>query len=428
MESHYCRKSSSRMYLDSHLNMTIMYEMYLEKCKAENVSKPVKKQIYINIFKGEFNLAFHKPKKDTCKICEKFKLSSPEEKKKLELNYQKHIEAKNLARQSKAADKEKSRNNPSFQCFTFDLEAVLYSPSLKVGIWYYARKFATYNFTLHDSASGKGYCYVWFEINGKRGADEIGTAIFKHLSSLPPETKEVVFYSDSCGGQNRNRYIASLLLYAVKTLENLKSIQLNFLETGHTQMEVDSMHSCIERAKKKGLIFSPEEYFTIIRMASRNQPYEVYTMTYKDIYDLKALKKNLIQGRLSTVSWLKIKQVRVEKENPNVIFVKTSYDPEEEFLALEATAPQTSGRKKKVKKNPGKPLLVPKYKAPIPISSAKKRDLVSLCEQMVIPKNHHQFYLDLPCNDAVKDRLPEPDEEEDEEEIEEEEEDGRDTD
>lgn len=81
MESHYCRKSSSRMYLDSHLNMTIMYEMYLEKCKAENVSKPVKKQIYINIFKGEFNLAFHKPKKDTCKICEKFKLSSPEEKK-----------------------------------------------------------------------------------------------------------------------------------------------------------------------------------------------------------------------------------------------------------------------------------------------------------------------------------------------------------
>lgn len=56
-------------------------------------------------------------------------------------------------------------------------------------------------------------------------------------------------YSDTCGGQNRNQFVAAALLYSVKNLP-IDFIEQKFLESGHTYMEVDSMHACIERAKK----------------------------------------------------------------------------------------------------------------------------------------------------------------------------------
>ncbi|CAH1636183.1 unnamed protein product [Spodoptera littoralis] len=69
MESHYCRKTSSKMYLDSNLSISKMYELYQEKCK--NASRtPVSINVYRNIFCTQYNLDFHKPKKDQCLNCQ----------------------------------------------------------------------------------------------------------------------------------------------------------------------------------------------------------------------------------------------------------------------------------------------------------------------------------------------------------------------
>ena len=38
----------------------------------ELVSKRVKKHIYRKIFCDEFNISFHKPKKDQCAVCERY--------------------------------------------------------------------------------------------------------------------------------------------------------------------------------------------------------------------------------------------------------------------------------------------------------------------------------------------------------------------
>jgi len=62
------------------------------------------------------------------------------------------------------------------------------------------------------------------------------------LTRLPDSVDEVIIYSDTCGGQNRNRHMAALLLYAVQ-MTKLKIINQKFLERGHTYMEVDSMHA-----------------------------------------------------------------------------------------------------------------------------------------------------------------------------------------
>lgn len=71
MESHYCRKSTSRSYLSSTLNLSIMYRLYLEKMSLL-AKETVSEYIYRNIFNTDYNLSFHVPKKDTCPTCEKY--------------------------------------------------------------------------------------------------------------------------------------------------------------------------------------------------------------------------------------------------------------------------------------------------------------------------------------------------------------------
>lgn len=226
-----------------------MYQLYKEHCEKNQQPDEVKFGTYSKIFNTQYNLSFFKPKKDTCRICEKQKNMSEEEKAKDEHNYQVHIKNKDLARAEKELDKIKALDDPTYKSFTFDLQAVLYSPCSNVSSFYCIHKMCTYNLTVNDQAEKKGICFVWNETDGKRGSDEIGTSIFNLLKALPLNTKCVTLTSDSCGGQNRNRYMASLLLYAVNTLP-IKEIHLKFLETGHTQMEVDCIHSLIERAKK----------------------------------------------------------------------------------------------------------------------------------------------------------------------------------
>ncbi|KAF6207246.1 hypothetical protein GE061_018487 [Apolygus lucorum] len=49
------------------------------------------------------------------------------------------------------------------------------------------------------------------------------------------------------------------------------------------------------------------------------------------------------------------------------------------------------------------------YKKRLPISADKKRDLIQLCKNGVIPKNFLSWFENLPSSSATKDQAPEPD-------------------
>ena len=115
------------------------------------------------------------------------------------------------------------------------------------------------------------------------------------LLSLSINIDHVVLYSDACGGQNRNQIIATSLLHAVNTSKNIKTIDHKFLESGHTQMECDSMHAGIEFAKKRTEIFVPCQWDTVIRMARRRKPYTVIPLKHEDIIDFKEVKSQRIK-------------------------------------------------------------------------------------------------------------------------------------
>lgn len=231
------------------------------------------------------------------------------------------------------------------------------------------------------------------------------------LSSFEENVTDVILYSDCCGGQNRNRYIAALLFYAIRKF-NLNTITIKYLESGHTQMEADCMHSTIERAKRNISIYSPEEWPTILRLSRRKQPYIVERMFWYDIYDIKewfsrlghTFKKN---NENNSVNWLKIKQIKVEKVNPNLLLYKEKWDSEWQTIDI-----MERKRKKSATNNCDTRNLCPKFKQQLAISSLKYNDLKGLCTKNVIPKEFHSFYLNLQPG-GNQNCLDEPDVEED---------------
>ena len=134
---------------------------------------------------------------------------------------------------------------------TMDLQSVLTTPCGRVLALYYSRKLAVYNFTVYNQANGKGYCMAWDETQEKRGSNEIGSLLYLYLKeNLQSNMKHVIITSDSTVVQNRNQYITSMMLLAVQVLPNIDVIEQNFLEPGHTEMQVDAMHSAIDGQRK----------------------------------------------------------------------------------------------------------------------------------------------------------------------------------
>lgn len=309
-----------------------------------------------------------------------------------ENNYTQHIANKNAAREEKEKDKKVAGQDPSKMTVTFDLEAVLTTPHMEASQMYYKRKLCVYNLSLYSLASKDGTCYVWNEMEGKRGACEISTCLYMFLMSLPATVKHVTLYSDNSTGQNRNTIVAACLLFVIQN-GNLDTVDHKFLESGHTWMESDSIHAAIDHAKKNSKVYIPQQWETVISLARRRNPYKVIPV--KKFYDFKAVCKCITNTKMDTdgqkVNWLNIKWLQVNKSEPEVIKVKHSFSDEFSTLRVLSTR---RGRTQFPSE------LSTLYEAALPISSDKKQDLVSLCRQGVIPSEYHQYYNSLPTTSA----------------------------
>ncbi|CAF4889569.1 unnamed protein product [Pieris macdunnoughi] len=290
----------------------------------------------------------------------------------MEAEYSLHLIRKTECQEAKAKDKLKASEDPTLVTATFDLQSVLQLPYSGVSLFYYSRKICVYNLTIY-LASGEAHCYTWNELNGKRGSNEIGSILLIFLQSLPVTVTSVSLFCDTCGGQDRNQQVAAMLLYAVKKIEHLNQIELKFLESGHTQMECDPMHSAIESAKKHKSAFTMTDWINIFRSA-RSQ-----------------------RGK---------NKASVEKGSPDILFCR--YDHSSEYKKVNIVG---GGRRKSAAALG----LKPAYSDPLPISKAKKADLVKLVNAGHIPEELHLWYRNIPAIDVNgPERLSEPDESEDE--------------
>lgn len=69
--SHYCRSSSTKKYIGSEFqSLANVYRIYVEDCKLNNNMTTVSSAILQKIWRDNYNIGIHVPKKDKCTHCE----------------------------------------------------------------------------------------------------------------------------------------------------------------------------------------------------------------------------------------------------------------------------------------------------------------------------------------------------------------------
>lgn len=384
--SHYSRnKNINREYLAPELNISILYRLY-----AKDNPTPVSKFVFTKIFSENFNLHFRAPISDSCRKCDalKAKLESTTDSsqlKSLEIEKELHLRKAEAARACMSLDSKANREDVAV--IAFDLMKTLPTPVISTGVAYYKRQLWTYCLGIHDLTTGDAFMYTWNESVASRGPQEIGSCIM-HYVKTKVKCKNLIMYSDQCGGQNRNIRMSIICNYMVMNSSySVDHIDHKFLVSGHSFLPCDQDFGLIEKEKRFYKdIYTPADWGRVILSAKKKKPFHLIEIPAENIKNILPLENKIVNRKVSLdkgkVEWMKIQWLRFEKESPYVI--KYKYSNNEEVCFSEVNI---------AKRNVNLSLnveLEPLYPGGREIQKAKYKDLQDL--KQYIPPIYHEFY------------------------------------
>lgn len=366
--SHYCRSNTKRIYVeDQFKSKTNMQKIYAEWCK-NNDEVPAMRKKFCTVLDEE-KISIFKPRKDQCDVCVGYTEGNFNEEE-----YLLHKTKKDEAR----AAKQLAVNNvsPEVMVVTMDMQSVLLCPKLLVSEQYYKSKLAVHNFTFYIKNTKDAHLYIWHKGEGWVTANNITSCIIHFLKEHCLTFKKVVLISDGCLYQNKNKILSSALAN-LNSATGLEIEQL-ILEKGHTMMEVDSVHSTLERAFNPP-IYTPMDYVSRMRQARTSQPYIVNYLEFSFFKDYEHVPGNFKSIRPGKdTGEATVNSIRALLYKQNEVKFKTRHSEDWSIL--------TQKRNKTIAHGEVKPL----YEVPPKIENAKYKSLQSLKKYM--HKDFHAFY------------------------------------
>nr|CAI5822548.1 unnamed protein product [Callosobruchus analis] len=311
-----------------------------------------------------------------------------------------HIRNKEIVRKLKDGDKEKAEVDKSISVSCFDLQKVILVPQCERPPFYYKCKLSTYNFTVFDVNSKEGFCYIWTEQIAKRGGNEIASCLFDFIETMVKRGKQkFYFYSDNCIGQNKNKILVMMYLFATKKFQI--EIVHRFFEAGHSQNENDSIHALIERNKQGKDIFTPEQFIMLVKLAKvKGKPYNVKEMCQTDFFDFKSLEVTYKNFQWNTggkkVSWLNIREIKVDFKSPESLKIRNDLYKDEEDIINVHTGKSTK-RVRTLNETTHRNTLTRAYDKLLPLGKKKYNHLKFLATK--VPDMYKPFYDTLTCHD-----------------------------
>nr|CAH7753316.1 unnamed protein product [Callosobruchus chinensis] len=301
--SQYSRSETEAKFLPYDLTESKMYELYIE----ENNPK-VSFQFFKNIFYTNFNLRRKPPIKDTCNKCDMYSaqlknLQNGSQIQVLNDEHDHHLESAQLARNQMKKDLKEASTNPLLETLSYDMEKVFGLPKLPTNIVYYKRQLNIYNEGIHSGSNNTAYCFLWREGVAGRGAQEVGSCLKKFIDlHLKQGVENLILWSDSCGGQNRNIKIVLMLKAVLMNHPTLKTIFLKYLESGHSFLPNDTDFGQIERALKNQVrLYTLDDFVSVIQNCKKHNKFVINLMEPDDFYSTGDLEKQITNRKCSTI-------------------------------------------------------------------------------------------------------------------------------
>ncbi|KAK3917836.1 Mitochondrial intermediate peptidase 1 [Frankliniella fusca] len=269
----------------------------------------------------------------------------------------------------------------------FDYEKNLICPKANTSVFYYKRKLNVSNFTIVDVGRFDDNCYVYDETVAHKGSNEIASFLLHFIKrKVEDGITEFRFYSDNCGGQNKNRNVATLYAYAAAKY-NI-TITHTFLEKGHTYNAADTVHSLIEKKTRPLQIFSPQQWYQNIATSKRakSHPLRLVEVDQDMIFQWNDLSSKLQLEKDSlrrAIPWRSVRQISATGSEIHELKFKTDFSEEPRIVSTKGVGKPVNFSTFKLEKV---------YNGPLPISKLKHADLMYYCSHNHIPVEHHDFY------------------------------------
>ena len=327
VESHYCRESTSKEFLDSMLSVEKMYIMY---CANYEDAPPVKLCTYRAIFNTQFNLGFNVPKKDRCDYCEEHRCSlNPTDEQTQKYNA--HLKAKVESKEER--DRDRCIIDSSHAVICFDLENVISLPRANIKSFYFRRKLAVFNLTAHCSVGKSVYCALWSEDSHGRSGNDIASALIAVLDRVVADNvkvnnviKKITLWSDACVSQNKNSLMSYALLSFLSEHPGIEIIMQKYGSPGHSPVqEVDNVHSQIERALRRSEVHSPISLVTLLKQVNMRNPFTVIEMAADQFFDYHSEAKKM---KFDSVPFTKVVEMQYSQSDVKNMKFRTSFSQE----------------------------------------------------------------------------------------------------
>ncbi|KAL4090146.1 hypothetical protein QTP88_025045 [Uroleucon formosanum] len=385
-ESHYSRRKTSKLFLSPDLNIHRLYRAF----KITHPDTNIDQRFYRRVFKKSFpKLSFHRPRADTCATCDRLtnKINFEESINKFKITAEKelHLRKAEKATQLLNDDNTKSQMPSSQTCtVSMDMQQVIFTPTLTHSNMFYSRQLSNYNLCIHIGDTGKSIMCMWHEGIAGRGGNEIASCLLNAITSGMTTKKKLQIWCDNCAGQNKNRVILIVLIYAIAK-KYFDTIDLKFLVSGHSYMPCDRDFGIIEKRKKVCSTMVPEEVASMVRDAKHFQPFNVVMMTSDDFYDFAKEADTFLNTapiKISNLSW-----IRISRDDFPMIKTRQT------FNTLEPWKSHNIFKKRHSFKSVERIQALSASKKETAISEPKKKDLLAMLD--FLDEKYHAFYRDV---------------------------------
>ena len=348
--SHYLQNQSSAkvIYMPSSLSINELWKGFMRQHHPEsfhrmfaasdsqaqlnpNPFKPaVTHRRFHDLFASEFGyLHFYKPKTDECRTCLSWRayidsLGINDFRAAAIVDYRHHRLMAQMGYKVIAFDSEmavESRKGESHNRFkwidtlVFDHQKKFDVPHLVTKQARFGHQLAVFNFGVFNAYSGKHHFHLWSEWDGACGSDETIACLINVLESEGAAMGSGILnlISDSCGGQNKNRFMLSFAAELVRPgspFHRFNEVNIKFPEVGHTFLPNDRIFGVISQYVKRHDYYDPNTLYRLIKNAFRvEDPQKVTVMTRDKFLNYgehceARYKNNLLKAKfLDGISW-----------------------------------------------------------------------------------------------------------------------------